>query len=208
MAVIEYRRAQAPGTCRISRNDDGDVTISIAPDTAKRTIYTLTRPLANAVVFSLIPLGMLDSFEYRPVACILLAVIWSVAALASYRIVAASGRPIVFRAGVEGIHITNPIDAPPERFYGTADIIALEFRRTSLIAEPVCYALELRVRTARLPHTSRQTLLVSQCDEMLDRIGRTLGQSLALPAPEGDRNGWTSYRPPFHEHANATPASV
>jgi hypothetical protein len=194
--VLGYERPLIPGTVRITRGDAGAVTVAIAPDTARRTIYTLSRPLILGLIFSAIPFAIIDHSmllrEWGIVGFVLIALF---TARACFRIIARSNQPIIFRADAAGIQIVNPLDDPASQFYGPAEIIALQLNQISLVGRPDCYQLELRVRTF-WRKTDQQTLLVSQSGETLDKVGRTLCTALALPEPQDDARSWTSYRPP------------
>jgi hypothetical protein len=195
MPVIEYHRPLPPGTVRITRSevDARAVTITIAPDTAKRTLFTLTRPLIVAAIFSLIPLALLDNSQLRAVGIAVLIAIGAAASFSCYRIVARSNQPIIFRADPAGIQIINPLDEPASQFHAADEIQALQLRRISLLSEPVCYQLELQVR-AFTRDRDKRSLLVSQSAETLDKIGRTLCEALPLTPPVGSPTAWWSQR--------------
>jgi hypothetical protein len=192
--TLDYDRPLAPGTVRITRSsgDARAVTIMVAPDTAKRTLYTLTRPLAVGGIICLIPVALFENRTFPPVIGItVFLAIAGVTLLACYRIIARSDRPIIFRADPAGIQILNPLDHPASRYHAAEEIITLQLRRISLLTEPVCYQLELGVH-AFMRDQDGQSLLISQSAATLDRIGRALCDALDLAPPVGDTTTWSS----------------
>lgn len=193
--VLGYDRPLLPGTVRIMRAAAGAVSIAIAPDTAKRTVYTMTRPILLGAIYCVIPWAFLQERTFHPaIAFLAFGIIAAVTALACFRVVARSGESIVFRADVEGLNVVNPLAAPGGRFYSADEIVALHLIRLSMISEPVCYQLELCVHS-NLGKTVPETLLLSPRGEVLNKIGRTLCSALGLPEPQGDSVSWSSERP-------------
>lgn len=196
-AVIGYDRPLLAGTARITRGRKGAVTVVVAPDTARRALYTLTRPLFVGAAFCAIPMALLENRTFPPVIGIVgFGIVGLLTARSCFRIAADGGKTIVFRADAAGLQVVNPLGAPADQFYGPNEIIALQLNRISLIGSGSCFQLELRAR-AFWRRSDNETLLVSENAEVLDKIGRTLAVALRLPEPHADLDGgWTSYRPP------------
>src|SRR4051812_27775572 len=95
-AVLNYDRPLAPGTVRITRLV-GAVTIMIAPDPAKRTVYTVMAPLLILAAFSLFAVtGLFTRQSLDQLALLTLFV--AIGGWVLFRTLRRANRPIVFRA--------------------------------------------------------------------------------------------------------------
>jgi hypothetical protein len=190
-AVLHYDRPLAPGTVRITRHT-GAVTITIAPDTAKRTVYTVLAPLLLLAAFSLFVVGGLFTRQSLD-QLVLLTLFVAIGGWILFRTLRRANRPIVFRADAEELNVHNPLDRPADRAIPVHQIVTLQLRRTALPTNAMVFQLEVLTSTGRLDEQATTlSLLVSPSFETLDKIGRTLLGAMCLPDPYTGPNGWWS----------------
>jgi hypothetical protein len=205
--VLEYNRPLLPGTVRITHRQ-GSVTIQVAPDTARRIVYTALGPLLILAIFAVYALmGVLTRGRIFPL--LVLVGLFVAGGVYLARVLRRGREPIVFRANPTQLEIQNPLDQPPHRAVFVPQIASLQLRRAALPAEFSLYHLEIVTR--RADHESAAnarpapiSLLASPSFETLDKIGRTLITAMELPEPVPGPAGWSSDQnlPP-----SATPSS-
>jgi hypothetical protein len=177
--VLDYTRPLEPGSVRISQLGNR-VSITIAPDTPKRLVFTLALPTAICAGCGLVALYAMVVTGSWIVAPVLVA-LFAIGAIYLRRAIRRSRDPIVFVADPTVLHVQNPLDEPVDRMIGAYEIAAVRVRPVELAIGSM---YQLQVLTKDLPNRPSTVivLLASPSFETLDKIARTIVEAIRLVA--------------------------